>query len=147
MPRRLDARAAQGGPRQGVAPHTADLLVLLALLLVATALRSFAQHAVNTFVPKFQQDLGVSPNVYGVLMSLNLLPPRWAAWRAYLADRVGLRRILVITLILAGLPPRVHARERSLVGYAAFVLAGLFYGPSHTLLVVSGQRQFPIRWP
>lgn len=118
---------------------------LLALLLVATALRSFAQHAVNTFVPKFQQDMGVSPNVYGLLMSLNLFGAAVGGVAgAYLADRVGMRRILVITLLLGGGALFVFMQNSSsLLGYAAFVLAGLFYGPSHTLLVVSGQRQFP----
>ena len=146
VPPRLEASRPKAGPRQGVASSTRRTFwVLLVLLLVATALRSFAQHAVNTFVPKFQQDLGVSPNVYGVLMSLNLFAAALGGVAgAYLADRVGLRRILVITLLLGGGCLLVFMRDSgSLVGYAAFVLAGLFYGPSHTLLVVSGQRQFP----
>ena len=147
VPQRL-AIAAKGPRKPQAAESSARKAFwgLLVLLLIATALRSFSQHAVNTFVPKYQQDLGVAPDVYGLLMSLNLFAAALGGVvGSYLADRLGMRRILVVTLLLGGGFLYVFMRTSGMTSYAAFVLSGLFYGPSHTLLVVSGQRQFPDR--
>ncbi len=145
VPRWLDTSAVAPKKRQVAQRSTGrEFWVLLVLLLIATALRSFVQHSLNTFIPKFQQDMGVPSNVYGVLMSLNLFGAALGGViGSYLADRVGTRRILVASLLLGAGMLYLFMQGSGTLSYVAFVLSGLFYGPSHTLLVVSGQRQFP----
>jgi len=145
VPQRLEIAPAV--PRKkAVAPSSGRKVfwVLLALLLVATALRSFVQSSLNTFVPKHEQDMGVPSDAYGLLMSLNIFASAvGGVIGSYLADRVGTRRILVASLVLGAGALYVFLNRSGTLAYAAFVLAGLFYGPSHTLLVVSWQMQFP----
>jgi len=119
---------------------------LLGVLLMATALRSLTQHSLNTFVPKYEQDLGVSPDTYGLLLSLNLFASALGGvGGSYLADRLGVRKVLVISLALGGAALYAFVHATGLISYGAFVLAGLLYGPSHTLLLIAGQRQFKER--
>lgn len=120
--------------------------LMVALLLVGIALRSLAQFTLNTFVPKYQQDLGASPALYGALMSLFLFGNAvGGVIGAYLADHVGIHRVLVGSLLLGGVCFYLFLNGQGLPSYIAFALGGLFLGPSHTLFLVSGQRRFPHR--
>jgi MFS family permease len=119
---------------------------ILVLLLASTAFRSLVAHSLNTYIPKYQQDLGVSPEVYGAIMSLFLVATAVGGVSgSYLADRIGIRNVLVGTMVLGGilLLPFVHAT--GFWSYASLILSGFMIGPSHTLLVIAGQRQFPQR--
>lgn len=147
VPQRLPvSQQPSSKPRAARVGGDSRFYFLLALLLMATALRSLTQQSLNTFVPKYQQDLGVSPGTYGLLMSLNLFASALGGVAgSYLADRVGLRRVLVASLLSGSAALFAFMRGSGLPAYAAFVLAGFLYGPSHTLLVVAGQRQFPER--
>ncbi len=120
--------------------------LMVAFLLVGIALRSLAHFSLNTFVPKYEQDLGATPALYGLLMSLFLSGNAiGGVIGAYLADRVGMRNVLAGSLILGGLFTYLYLQTTGVVSYAALGLAGAFIGPSHTLFVVSGQRRFPER--
>ena len=119
---------------------------LLAFLLIATALRALAYSSLNTYIPKYQQDLGVSPAVYGLVMSLFLIATAVGGVSgSYLADRVGLRRVLVGSIALAAVVFFPFVRTYGVWSYACLVLSGFLFGPSHTLLVVTAQRRFPQR--
>lgn len=144
VPRWLSTTTKAQQKQPAAAVTRSSFWALLVLLLIATALRAFAQNTLQTFVPKYQQDLGVASDSYGLLVSLNTFAGAIGGVAgAYLADRVGLRRILVGTLLLGGAALYAFFHTEGMVSYVAFVVAGLLTGPSHTLLVVSGQRQFP----
>lgn len=130
-------------PNQQEANSTWAIIVVL---LAAIALRSLTQQTLTTYTPKFQNDLGVPPAVYGVLLSLFLVAnATGGVLGSYLGDRIGFRQVLVGSLMLAALALLAFTRLEGLVSQASFVLAGLFLGPAHTLLLVSGQRRFPHR--
>ena len=119
---------------------------VLVALLVGIALRSLCQHSLNTYIPKYQQDLGVSPATYGFVMSLFVFGMAIGGVAgSYLADHVGLRQVLAGSMVLAALTWFVFVRTTGLWSYAALASTGLFIGPSHNLFVVSGQRRFPQR--
>jgi len=119
---------------------------MVAVLLVGVALRSLVQFTLNTFVPKYQQDMGVSPTVYGGLMSAFLFGNAiGGVIGSYAADRVGIRRILLGSLLLGGLCFYAFLATQGMLSYIALALGGVFFGPSHTLFLVSGQRRFPQR--
>ena len=119
---------------------------IIGVLLAAIAFRSLAQHTLVTYTPKFQQDLGVAPAVYGLLLSLFLTANAiGGVVGSFLGDRAGFRQVLVGSLLLGALSMFLFMRLDGLAGNVNFVLTGLFLGPSHTLLLVSGQRRFPQR--
>ena len=119
---------------------------VIGVLLAAIAFRSLAQHTLVTYTPKFQQDLGVAPAAYGLLLSLFLTANAiGGVLGSFLGDRAGFRQVLVGSLLLSALAMSLFMRLDGLAGNVNFVLTGLFLGPSHTLLLVSGQRRFPQR--
>jgi len=121
-------------------------LVPLAFLLLATALRSLVQHSTNTYIPKYQQDLGVSPAIYGLVTSLFLVATAVGGVAgSYLADRAGLGRVLVGSMVLAAVLFFPFVRTHGITSYAFLVMSGFLFGPSHTLMVVLTQRRFPRR--
>jgi len=118
----------------------------LAFLLIATALRALVYSSLGTYIPKYLQDLGESPATYGLAMSLFLVATAVGGVAgSYLADRVGLRSILVGSMALAALLFFPFVRTYGVWSYAFLVLSGFLFGPSHTLLVVTAQRRFPQR--
>jgi len=122
------------------------VVVVLAVLLGAIALRAFSQQAIVTYVPKFQDDLGVSPAVYGGVMSLFLAAVAvGGVVGSYLSDRLGIGSILVLSLLITALGLWGFVALEGVASYAALAVTGFFLGPSHTLLLVSGQRRFPER--
>ncbi len=120
--------------------------LIIAFLLLGIALRALAQFSLNTYIPKFEQDRGVTPTIYGLIMSLFFASNAvGGVLGSYLGDRLGLRRILIASLALAGIGMFAFLRTDGLLGYAFLVLTGFLLGPSHTLFLVSGQRRFPQR--
>lgn len=148
VPRRLIAQDDEHVRQQAAASGSADraFWFMVALLLVGIALRSLAQFTLNTFVPKYQQDLGASPALYGALMSLFLFGNAvGGVMGSYLADHVGIRQVLAGSLVFGGLCFYLFLHSQGLPSYIALALGGMFLGPSHTLFLVSGQRRFPHR--
>ncbi|NLT74632.1 MAG: MFS transporter [Chloroflexi bacterium] len=147
VPRRLGA-AAPGTASDGREPAEQGRMVwlVLAVLLGAIALRALTQQAIVTYVPKYQEDLGVSAAVYGSVNSLFLAAvAAGGVLGAYLADRLGIARILVLSLLLTAAALWGYVRLTGMGSYVSLVIAGLFLGPSHTLLLVTGQQRSPER--
>jgi len=147
VPHRVAVAKTEPTPAQSdSAARNRRLLVFLAFLLLATALRSLVQHSTNAYIPKYQQDLGRSPAEYGLVMSLFLVATAVGGVAgSYLADRIGLRSVLVSSMALAGALLFPFVRVSGIWSYVCLVLSGLLFGPSHTLLVVAAQRRFPQR--
>ncbi|MFO7917218.1 MAG: MFS transporter [Anaerolineae bacterium] len=149
IPRRIQmpekGEKEEGAQSAGISMGTA-FWILLATLLLGTALRRVVDESMGTFFAKYQQDLGVSTATYGFLMALFL------AGRAiggvvgsYLADRVGLRSSLVGSVILCAVTLFLFVNTLPPWSYLFFILSGFLCSPSQTLFMVSGQRQFPRR--
>ncbi len=135
-PASSDAKGAMGGA----------FWALLSVLLLGTAFRSLAQQSLTTFVPKQLQDMGVPTVTYGLVMSLFLFSTAiGGVVGSFLADRVGLARILTGAMILSGIALFGYLTLEGIAGYVMLVLTGLSLGPSHTLFIIAGQRQFPQR--
>jgi len=64
---------------------------------------------------------------------------------SYLADRLGLGRVLVASLLATAAALWGFVELSGAASQAALIIGGFFLGPSHTLLLVSGQRRFPQR--
>jgi len=84
--------------------------------------------------------------VYGSVNSLFLAAvAAGGVLGAYLADRLGIARILVLSLLLTAAALWGYVRLTGMGSYVSLVIAGLFLGPSHTLLLVTGQQRSPER--
>ena len=120
--------------------------VFLAFLFLSMALRSLVNRSLETYIPKYQQDLGVPTATYGLVMSLFLSAAAvGGVVGSYLADRVGVKHVLVGSMILSAGFLAAFVRVQGLWSYVLLALGGFFLGPSHTLLLVAGQRHFPRR--
>jgi len=119
---------------------------LIVVLLAGTALRRVANETLQTFVPKLLEDQGVATASYGALMSLFLIATAvGGVLGSYLSDRIGLRRVLAASVLLAALAVWGFVNTSGMLSYALFILVGLVLSPSHTLFMVACQRQFPQR--
>ena len=135
----LRARAANGAEARA-------FWLLLILLLIGTALRRTAAESLQIFFSKYQQDLGMTPSLYGLITSLYMITTAvGGVLGSFIADRIGLRRTLAGTIILTAILLYGFVRTDGLASHAFYALSGLFMGPSHTLFMVAGQRQFPQR--
>ena len=120
--------------------------LLLILLLIGTALRRVPSESINSFFPKSQQDLGISSATYGLIMSLHLMAGAvGGVLGSYFSDRTDLRVTLCCTMVLGALSLFAFTQTQGTLSYAMLVLTGFLLGPSHTLFMVVGQRQFPQR--
>ena len=125
-------------------PSQAAFWGLLIVLLVGIALRSMVYNSVTSYIPKYQEDLGASPASYGLLMSVFLFGvAAGGVLGSYLADRLGLGCVLVVSISLAAVALLAFLRAGGFWSTVLIALSGVFLGPSHTLFVVAGQRRFP----
>lgn len=146
VPRWLPTTARPSAEKVASSASGRGFWLVLAFLLLGIALRSLSNTSLTNYVPKYQQDLGVAAATYGVLMSAFLAANGvGGVLGGYLADKLGLQRILLISLTLSGLALFGFVHTAGLLSYALLMVSGLFLGPSHTLFVVAGQRQFPQR--
>jgi FSR family fosmidomycin resistance protein-like MFS transporter len=107
--------------------------------------RSWTQMSMMTFLPKYLQDLGFRPGVFGPISALYMggsaIGGIIGAW---LADRFGNRYVMTISLLLACLPLFFYGTIGALwlLGLAT-LFAGSFIGASHSIIVVLAQKLFP----
>jgi len=147
VPRELPDRETGPAPAEHAIPRQgAVFYLMLVVLLLGLALRSLTQMTINSYVPKYEHDLGASATVYGLVLSAFLASSAFGGVvGAYVADRVGFRNVLVGSLLLAAAGLYGYLRIGGLWGYVCLVTGGFAFGPSHTLFLVSGQRRFPGR--
>lgn len=136
------SKAARPEARNQAAPGAAWAFV--AVLLAGIAFRSLATQSLTNYIPRYMQDAGVPPAIYGLMLSLFLAASATGGvLGSFLGDRIGFRLVSVGSLLLSAIAMFGFVRLGGLASQASFVLTGLFLGPSHTLLLVSGQRRFP----
>jgi len=116
-------------------------------LVVLTALRSWVQMNMITFIPKYFSDLGYRPTLYGAIAtSYGIGVALGGTAGGYLADRYGKRRVIVTSMALASvmlfLFPGV---AKTPLVFLVAPLAGAFAGAPQGIIVVLAQRMLPIR--
>ena len=142
----LTAKRSSQAAQQANGSTGHALWVFLVFLSLSMALRSLVHFSLDAYIPKYQQDLGVSTVTYGLVMSLYLSASAvGGVVCAYLADRLGAKHVLIGSMILSAAFLAAFLRVQGLWSYVLLALGGFFLGPSHTLLIVAGQRRFPQR--
>jgi FSR family fosmidomycin resistance protein-like MFS transporter len=107
--------------------------------------RSWTQMSMMTFLPKYLQDLGYRPGVFGpvsaMFMGGSAVGGIVGAW---LSDRFGNRYVMTISLLLASAPIFFYGMISTtwLLILVTF-FAGAFIGASHSIIVVLAQRLLP----
>lgn len=150
-------QAPRAAPAVGAAPRvpessnpgSADVRLGRWLLLVAFALlaafQGWAQQNMMTFVPKYIQDLGQGPAVYGVMAAMFMGGSALGnVAGGGLADRFGKRRVAVTALSLASVPLFLVGS----VGWSWWLLlliplGGALTGSVQSIIVVLAQRKLP----
>jgi FSR family fosmidomycin resistance protein-like MFS transporter len=115
--------------------------------ILLTGLRSWTQSNMITFLPKYYNDLGYRPSVYGVITALFMGGSAvGGVIGGWLADRFSKRKIAMSTLFAAVLPLGLFPILGD-TGWVYFILplAGVLTGASHSIIVVLAQRMSPRR--
>ncbi|MDD5370004.1 MAG: MFS transporter [Anaerolineaceae bacterium] len=118
--------------------------VVTALLLVATG-QSWIQQNLQTFVPKYLNDLGQGPGVYGIMAALYMFGSAIGnVIGGYTGDRIGQRTVILTGMALLGAPLWVI----TMIGYSPWLflmipLAGIFSGAAYTAIFTTSQRLIP----
>jgi FSR family fosmidomycin resistance protein-like MFS transporter len=112
-----------------------------------TAFRSWTQATMVSFIPKYYNDLGYRPSVYGVITALLTAGSAFGGViGGWLADRYGKRNVILWTLFLAVIPLTLFPLLADTAWiYIILPFAGALTGASHSILVVLGQRMMPGR--
>ena len=114
-------------------------------LVAAAAFQSWVQQNVTTFMPKHMSDLGKPSSYYGLLAALFLAGTAVGNLvGGPLADKIGKRPVIAVSLFLAGLPLFLMSRlEIGFLWYAMLFLSGAMMGAAYSSLVVLGQKLAP----
>jgi FSR family fosmidomycin resistance protein-like MFS transporter len=113
--------------------------------ILLTAFRAWTQAALVSFIPKYYNDLGYRPSVYGVIMAMFTAGVAIGGVAGgWLADRYGKRVVALWTLFLAVIPLTLFPffSDTDWV-YVILPIAGTLTGASHSILVVLAQRMMP----
>ncbi len=140
------------GPRIVVPEHLSGFTTkpswkswsILTLLFVAL-FHSWVQQNMVTFVPKYMNDLGLSPSIYGILAALFM--GGYALGNVYggvMADKYGKRPVIMAGMGLGSIPLLLFA----ITGYTPIVylyipVAGLLIGAAFSVIVVLAQKLIP----
>jgi FSR family fosmidomycin resistance protein-like MFS transporter len=113
--------------------------------VLLVAFRSWTQAALVSFVPKYYNDLGYRPSVYGVIVSMFTAGVAVGGVAGgWFADRYGKRVVVLWTLFLAVIPLILFPFfSDTFWVYLILPIAGALTGASHSILVVLAQRMMP----
>ena len=131
---------------QPAGPAVSPDMMLFALIILLAGLRTWAQSITTTFAPKFFQDQGMSPTVYGAIVAVFMGSSAiGGVMGALLADRWGRRRTVTLALGLSILPFYWFPQVEGVWIYALVGLAGFFNGAPHSVFITLAQRALPGR--
>jgi FSR family fosmidomycin resistance protein-like MFS transporter len=131
--------------RQPAAKEAQQLALGVFLALVAlTALRSWANFGIVTFLPKFYQEKGWGPESYGLVTSTLMIGSAIGGiFGGPAADRWGRRLIVASTLFLAVVPLVFLPLAEGTAVFVIAALAGALMGASQSIIVVLAQMLLP----
>jgi MFS family permease len=131
---------------QPVGPLVQPDRMLFLLVILLAGLRTWSQSITTTFAPKFFQDQGVAPTVYGAIVAVFMGSSAiGGVLGAMLADRWGRRRTITLSLGLSILPFYLFPVAEGVWIYLLVALAGLFNGAPHSVFITLAQRALPGR--
>jgi FSR family fosmidomycin resistance protein-like MFS transporter len=112
-----------------------------------TALQSWAQTNMVTYLPKYYSDLGFRPSVYGLLAATFMVGTALGGLTGgWLGDRASRRWIVSLTLASAGVPLALYpSLGPTAWGYVLALFSGALTGASWSILIVHGQKLLPGR--
>ena len=112
-----------------------------------TALQSWAQTNMVTYLPKYYSDLGFRPSVYGLLAATFMVGTAVGGLTGgWLGDRASRRWIVSLTLVSAGVPLALYpSLGPTAWGYVLALVSGALTGASWSILIVQGQKLLPGR--
>jgi FSR family fosmidomycin resistance protein-like MFS transporter len=141
-------RGATGVSRIAASPiHRTDgSLWLLALVLVISGLRVWAQTNITTFAPKYFHELGLSPGAYGTIVMMFMAGASLGGViGSALADRWNYAFTAIACIALSVAPLFAFPSVSGLWVWVVAFGAGLFNGGPHSILVTMAQRTMPSR--
>jgi FSR family fosmidomycin resistance protein-like MFS transporter len=132
-------------PGAAVPAARPELLVFVLVMLLAS-LRTGAQSITTTFAPKFFQDQGISPAVYGAIVALFMGGSAiGGVFGGVLSDRWGRRRTITLALLLSVVPFYFFPQASGAWIFVLAALAGLCNGAPHSIFITMAQRALPGR--
>lgn len=138
--------AVTRAPGTARAAGASAALPLFVVVLLISGLRVWAQTAITTFAPKFYQDQGVAPSDYGAIVALFMAgTAAGGLLGSWLADRWSYPRVVVGSLVLSIAPLFVLPLVDLTWVPALALVAGVFNGGPHSILVTMAQRALPNR--
>lgn len=134
-------------PTQTAAPRVDPGPAALAALIAVSALRSWAQTNMVTFLPKYYADHFFSATELGIVAALFMAGSALGGVAGgWLGDRCDRRMVTATTLALGAIPLALF-RPLGLTPYAYLLsaLSGALTGASQSILIVFAQRLMPGR--
>jgi FSR family fosmidomycin resistance protein-like MFS transporter len=133
--------------RSGTGRTSPLLLGSIVPFVLLITLRSWAQSNLVTFLPKYFNDLGVRPGVYGPIVALFMGGSAvGGVIGGWLADRYSKRRVILWSMVLAAIPISLYSQLGTTPWVSLItLLAGGLTGVPYSILVVSAQHKMPGR--
>lgn len=139
---RVSAPVADDG--NGARRHTAAFVVTMFILLIA--LRSTTGQSFTTLLPKFYDDLGIAPSVYGQMLGVFAFCGALGTFAGgMMGDRYNRRMVIFVSTVLAA-PFCVALLQTT--GWLFFVsagIAGALLSIPHSIILVMAQQLLPTR--
>ena len=124
---------------------SAAVLMVTAFVLFIT-LRATTTQSFSTLLPKYFDDLGYAPNVYGGMIgAINFAGALGTFFGGFLGDRFN-RRVLLFTSTLLSIPFSLALlTTEGWLYYVSACIAGLLLNIPHSILLVMAQQLLPAR--
>lgn len=136
---------ANNAPKTSVAPRKPQLIVSISYLVslgAITLCESWVLQNMNTFIPKYLSDQGLSAATYGLVAGLLMGGAALGnVVGAFMADRIGKQRVVLIMFFASSIPILLLSFVKlSLLFYGLVVLGGFLIGAVDTVLIVLAQQ-------
>lgn len=140
--------ASAGAVKNSTAKNSAvknGAVVLIAFILLIT-FRSTNQQGFTTLLPKFFADQGVTPETYGLMLSmLAFAGAMGTLLGGWLGDRYNRRMVILISMALGAGFSFAMLHSTGWLYAAAALGAGLMMNIPHSILIIMAQRLIPAR--
>ncbi|MGQ0603307.1 MAG: MFS transporter [Anaerolineales bacterium] len=145
----VSLRGATGVTRvsaAGARTEATASLWFLALVLIISGLRVWAQTNITTFAPKYFHDLGLTPSLYGSIVMVFMAGTSiGGVIGSVFADRWNYTATVIGSITLSIAPLFVFPLVSGIWIFVVAFVAGLFNGGPHSILVTMAQRTMPSR--
>jgi FSR family fosmidomycin resistance protein-like MFS transporter len=124
--------------------HTATFVVTMFTLLIA--LRATTGQSFTTLLPKFYDDLGFSPLVYGQMLGVfSFCGALGTFFGGFLGDRFNRRMVIFISTVLSAPFCIALLNTEGWLFFLAAGMAGALLSVPHSIILVMAQQLLPTR--